>query len=228
MNKRQYVMMLLGMFLAKYLVDIVGVEVIKKLVYGAYLACVYNVFGAIFFGFTVLLGINLSQRVGLRLLFLEGQFDFIKDILKPAVFISILYACVLVIFRTLLHLAIIPHFSDGLDKLFLISWYILIYDVMIFLFGLSGCALFIKKVGNNMSMSFVMPLSIFLIALIYNVGMAWMCGVVSLVGIVAIMPTFISDIIVGTLFWKKGFEAAVLCHIIIATILHIISSGGIF
>jgi hypothetical protein len=217
MNKKQYVMCLVGAFLVSVNFDLIK-NVPDMTFYQIAIDLVASILNAIIYALMVSWGIGFSQKVGLRLLLLEGNFNFSRDILRPAMLVSSIYTGTWLIIKVLMISVVL--IKDSIDSVLMKLFF---YDTSLFLFGLSGCALLLKKIGKKMPMSIIMPISIFLVAFLYNSGCAMLFGGSLIIGKFRILiANFFCDLLLGILFWHKGFETAVLCHIFIAVSKYVI------
>jgi hypothetical protein len=217
MNKRKYVMCLLGIFFVNMILNLMG-NIASMTFLQIIVDLIASIPSAIIYGLMISFGIDFAQKVGLRLLFLEGNFRFGRDILKPAILVSSFYICTWLVIKILTFSVLL--IKSPLDSVLLKLFF---YDTCLFLFGLSGCALLLKKIGKKIPMSIIMPVSIFLVAFLYNWGCAMFLGGGLVIGKFRILiANFFCDILLGMLFWRKGFETAVLCHVFIAMSVYVI------
>ena len=185
-----------------------------------------SVVGFIMNGFFLSLGIDFAKKVDAKLLLLDGHYSFMKDIFNPAVVVGALYAgAVLIVNAVLPSPSLSVFFYEHSGVLFYKSFFsvfsILGYDVSMFLFSLCGIALLIKKITKNISVTAIDHVSVVLVAVLHNiVPWLWKFGTVFMIDPII---GFATDMVLGVLFWKKGFETAVLCHFVIAIILYAIA-----
>ncbi len=178
----------------------------------------------VFYGFISIMGVRFAQKIGAKLLFLDGHYNFIQDILKPALFVGVLGAGAVLIINAVIPLAgAYPYILFYKPLFSLVS--VINYDVFLFLFCLCGFALLIKKITKNSSMTIIEYASVVLVALLQN-GIWWIWQFGTAAFPIDPFVYFGLDVLLGTLFWKKGFETTVLCHLIIATILYVIAPAA--
>lgn len=205
---------------------------------GIMLLVIIGIVRILFNGFVIAAGLDFAQNIGARLLFLNGQFDFKKDIFKPATLVATTYAGVYLLTNGLLMK------YAGTHWLYLFSnsetnWLLLILvvifgmiqvineDIWLLLLGVSGIALLVKKIIRNISASQAILISVFLCSLLSGFHVIWKHGI-TMSAIVPLIEAIGQAMLLGLLFWKKGFETAVFCHLTIAFILYLVVPGVIF
>lgn len=184
--------------------------------------------GFIFYGFLLSLGIDFAQKVGAKILLLDGHssYHFIKDVLKPAVIVGIAYSVVVLIVKVVVpNSFLIASFVERVDLVIyqsLLALCGIIPDgVFLLLFCLCGLALLLKKIIKNISTTTIDHVSVVVIAVLRNIiPWMWKSGFVFMIDP---LIGFATDTVLGVLFWKKGFETAVLCHFVIVFILYVIT-----
>ena len=171
-------------------------------------------------GIFLFLGMNFASKIGMRFLLLEKHVDWSRDLFKPAVVVSVVYVLVVLVVDPFIPLGkiYVPEgrsFFALLMKLFTA----ISADAIMLLFLLSGLALFLKKIGKNISVSIIMLMSILLIALIsgLSIDLWWRFGVVTF------LFKVMMSLVLGGIFWRKGLEAELLCHIIVVIMLYAIA-----
>jgi hypothetical protein len=209
--------------------------------------------GVFVYGFCITMGLYFSQKIGARLLFLEGHFDWKKDIIKPAALVAVIYSVMAVLANLLLmkffegasdveelpllverqNLLLGSSFSismTGLLSAFSGMWIriseVINADIVSLLFVLSGIALLEKKIFRDMSTSRAMLMAIAWVAIFASLKGIRVHGF-SMLLIVSIIE-MIRQVLLGLLFRKKGFETAVLCHILIVSIIYAASPLVVF
>lgn len=221
MNKKQYFMLLWGLC-SVFIITLM----IKRLINTYYIETQFPVFFDIvlyvssicIYGFFLSLGMDFSQKIGMRFLLLDTTVRWNRDFFKPAMLVGVLYASAVLVVNALMPLGVFSHpqsrsFFGLFDKLFSV----ISYDAFMLLFLISGLALLLKKIGKNISLSVMVPVSIILISLMDSnkIDLWWRYG----------MATFMLKCsmtsLLGLLFWRKGFETALLCHIIVVIALYI-------
>jgi len=209
---------------------------------GIMLLVIIGIVRILFNGFVIAAGLDFSQKIGARLLFLTEQFDFKKDIFKPAVLAAIAYsgACLLAHGLSIKYMGIdypwlylfsnleINWFTSMLMVISFRLFEVINEDIWLLLLGVSGVALLVKKIISHISASRAMLVSIFLcsfLSVIFHV--IWKHGF-SMQAIVPSVEMIGQTMLLGLLFWKKGFETAVLCHLIIVFILYLVAPAVVF
>jgi len=178
-----------------------------------------------FRGFLVTIGLYFAERIGAPFLLLNDNYDLKKDILKPAIIVGTVVSCIVVAIDTAspFELFSFPGELPGPFYGTLISLVnCIVYDVNLLLLWIAGLALLIKKVTNNADMDLIVYTSIVLIAFLFNMSSPiWHFGITAFI----IGPMIRSgiDVVLGVLFWKKGFETAVLCHLVMILIFYLIA-----
>jgi hypothetical protein len=184
-----------------------------------------------FDGFILTMGLHFAQKIGAHLLFLNGHYNCKKDILMPALVMGVVAACTGLAINAVVPVTTIRLFFDAPSYDFLYQALPNIfsafgYGIFVLLFSVAGFALLIKKVTKNASLSILMPVSIILVTFLRNVvPLIWTFGTA-----VAVVDPYINcavacsiDVLLGMLFWKKGFEIAVLCHLVMSFIFYIVA-----
>ena len=212
------------------------------------LAIAGAVMGVFVYGFFITMGLYFSQKIGARLLFLDGHFDWKKDIIKPATLVAIIYAVIALLANLLLmkffegtpDIEGFPLLVERQDLLLGLSFSIsmtgllstfsdmwirisgaISSDVGSLLLVLSGVALLLKKIFRDMSTSNAMLISISILAVLASLNGIRVHGFSML--LIVTFVEMIRQVLLGLLFREKGFETAVLCHILIVTILYAVS-----
>ncbi len=177
------------------------------------------------FSFMLAAGMYFAEKIGARLLLLQENYNVKKDILKPALIIGVAISVILLMMRMIFPFDLFAGLEGNIHssyKKLAAAFAVIQYDVRTLLFWMSGCALLIKTLTRSKAMDAIMYTSIVLIAFLFNIGQPiWNFGV-AIIAVGAVVRCGI-DIMLGVLFWKKGFEVAVLCHMIIALILYLIA-----
>jgi hypothetical protein len=171
-------------------------------------------------GFFLFLGMDFASKIGMRFLLLEKHVDWGRDLFKPAVVVSVVYVLVVLVVDPFISLGkfYLPQ-NRSVLALLMKLFSAISADVIMLLFLLSGLALFLKKIGKNISLSIIMLMSIVLIALIsgLSIDLWWRFGVTTF------MFKIIMSLALGGIFWRKGLEAELLCHIIVVIMLYAIA-----
>jgi hypothetical protein len=170
------------------------------------------------------LGMDFAKKIGVKFLLLQENHDLKKDILYPAIIAGVAVSCIVIVASVISPFELFSFFETESYffsyKTLMILLATIQYDIRLLLFWISGLALLIKKVTRSASMDTIMYTSIVLIALLFNMSSPmWNLGT----SLILSNPMLVFgpamrcgiDIMLGTLFWKKGFEVAVLCHVII-------------
>ena len=174
------------------------------------------------YGFFLSLGMDFAKKIEMRFLLLDTHGDWNRDLFKPAMLMSVLYVAVVLLVNAAMPLASFEVLEGrSFVGLFLKMFSVISHDATMLLFSLSGFAFLLKKIAHNISLSIIMPISIVLIALVNSTDLFWQLGVESLMPQVVIGLQFVMSVMLGMLFWRKGFETALLCHVIIAAMLYV-------
>ncbi len=192
---------------------------------------IHPLFSIVMHTCALLLGLCCAQKIGAKLLFLDGDYNFKKDILKPAVIAGVIFAGIFLanVLRSDSFLNYVYGLSFGgvfewfIDKLF----YSLRMDLFTLLFGICGLAFIIKKVAKNVAISSIIPISIGLMTIVPYLPLLFDC---IMRGFSSNIPFLISSLwksaewlLIALLFWKKGLEAALACEMVIVTIIYLIA-----
>lgn len=177
------------------------------------------------------MGLHFAQKIGARLLFLNGHYDCKKDILMPALVMGVVAACIGIALNAVIPVTTISLFFDAPSYDFLYRalpnvFSVFGYGIFVLLFLIAGFALLIKNITKNASLSILMPVSIILVTLLRNVvPLIWNFGtaVIVVAPYVNCAVACSIDVLLGMLFWKKGFETAVLCHLVMSFIFYIVA-----
>lgn len=182
-------------------------------------------------GCAIFFGIYFAQKIGVRFLLLEERYDFVRDTFKPAVFVGVVYAGAALVINALMPIVAINLFSNISPIEFLSMVLSLIrFDLMILLFCVSGIAFIIKKLAKKAPLSVVMPICGGLVGILPHAALLILFMVGSypldhdLRSFVVIDSLFdvVTYVLLTRLFWKKGLETAILCHVVIIAILRMI------
>jgi hypothetical protein len=196
---------------------------------------IIGVFGValslLFSAIALALGMDFAKRIGAKLLLLHEHYDLKKDILYPATITSVAVSCIVIVANMISPFELFTFFEgysySFLTKMLTALFTVIKYDIQLLLLWISGLAVLIKMVTRSKSTDLVMYVSIVLIAFLFNLGSSiWHLGA----GLVLSSPMLVFgpamrcgiDVVLGVLFWKKGFETAVLCHLIIVFLFYAI------
>lgn len=175
----------------------------------------------------IYIGIGLAQRVGLRLLLLDdnSQYNGNKDILLPALVTASIYVLFILLIHTIIPIASVTFVPADFFRLLTLS---LRFEIPMLLFCLPLIAVIFKKVARDASLNTIMPISIIMLFLLIHAApllacLYFKCGLERFIDLLYIPFT---TAVLATLFWKKGFEAAVLCSMMSATILYCVKIGA--
>lgn len=177
-------------------------------------------------GCALFFGIYFAQNIGIRLLFLNENYSIFEDIIKPAVLVGSLYAVIMLVVNWLMPFDfIVLNKSSCIDLLrkFLPN---IRFDLFFLLFCICGLAFVIKKILKNTSLSLIVPICVILAAILPLFPFIFSCLIRSHCDRDAVIRQFFVPtiyIVLGMLFWKKGLEVALLCSIVITTILYFIA-----
>ena len=195
-------------------------------------------------GLMLFFGIYFAQKIGARLLLLDRQYDFMNDIFKPAALVGILYSGIVFIAHARVGILgegvaglIVP---GRLFSLYLFSFvqetglFFIFYelslqvfsaintDALWLLFGVAGIALLLKTIIGGMSISRAMLISVFICAFLSHFLVIWSYGFL----MIPVLES-IRLLLLGLLFWKKGFETAIFSHLIMVFILFVIVPAAV-
>ena len=175
--------------------------------------------------FVLAIGMYFAEKIGAQFVLLQEHYDVKKDILKPALVVGVATSCILCVIHMISPFDLFvfeKEVSHFFYKQIIILSRIIPGDVSQLLFWMSGLALLIKTITRSAAMNVIMYASIVLIALLFDTGtLIWNFGITGIT-LDAAMACAVS-IVIGVLFWRKGFEAAVLCHMIIAAIFYMVA-----
>lgn len=186
----------------------------------------------LFSAITLAIGMYFAEKIGAKLLLLQGNYDLKKDILKPALIVGIAVSCIVFVVYMISPFELFSFF----EKYSYFSFYttlvvpitVIKHDIRLLLFWIAGVGLLIKRVTRSSSMDLIMYASIVLIAFLVNMSSPmWHFGTSLIFSspMLVVGPVIRCgiDIVLGMLFWKKGFETAVLCHLIITFIFYMVT-----
>jgi hypothetical protein len=251
-NKKQYFMLWWALVSVTSVLQAIH-GFINKEFPETFIFCVMNIFGIIVYGFILTMGLHFAQKIGAKLLFLDEDCNFKRDIFKPAILAAIIYATVRLLANGLLikftggiagvevmgtvieghFLPLGMFFNATTTEIFPIFNAIVMElfqaineSVQFLLFLIAGLSLLLKKIIKDISTSKAMQISIFVCVVLSSFRLIASYGfslfiLVPLVGV-------IKGAVLGVLFWKKGFETAVLCNVIIVLILYLIAPAVVF
>lgn len=170
------------------------------------------------------IGVYCAKRIGMRFLFLQENYDVLNDVLKPAVVIAGLYSVVVLFIHgwrpisSVAYLSIpTPGVSSGM-YFFKTILLLLRFDLFVLLFCICGLAFIIRKIMARVQLSTIMPISIIVSCLLIHLFLLFnpQAHIV-----VDALYSVVTCVLLGMLFWKKNLEAALLCHVIIITLLYL-------
>lgn len=188
------------------------------------------------YGLFLSFGMDLSKKVGIRFLLLETDVDWYKDCFKPATIIGTLYACLLLVIN--MFVPFLPSFALyyilSLPRMFYVAFVpvfgVIAEDAFGMLFVFSGVALLLKNILKNLSMSVIMPIAIILTIIAPKaVEYIWQLHTNVPIAMDIFQLKVMADmLLVYTVCWRKSFETALLCHIVITVMLSLIIPNIIF
>ncbi len=182
-------------------------------------------------GLAVFFGMKFAQKIGAKFLFLSHNINWKKDFFIPGILCGTILALVQLLIDYIVptgHLTFwfllthIPVWQGLLAAIF----GILNQEVMLELIWVSGIALVLKKICKPTSISIIMPVSICIASFIFAAMHVplfvheW-SSVVSFLTFKIMIGNVIAGIFFGMLFWKKGFETAVVAHCMADFILYV-------
>lgn len=184
-----------------------------------------GILSIIFQGFILTMGLDFAQKIGARLLLLNDDYYFKKDILKPAMIVGIVVSCIVCAINIAWPLELFSSLGETavfFNRTLVSLLRFVVYDINLLLFWMAGLALLIKKITKSDAMDLVVYTSIALVAFLGNMASPiWQFGIMAFA--VGPMVRCGIDVVLGVLFWKKGFETAVLCHLVIVLIFYLVA-----
>ena len=240
MNKRLYVSILciLGMILS--VIGVIGsgripMDFLPQGMGSQLLQIViFSIFSMIIVGMQVELGMYFAQAVGAPLLLLQRDFRLKEDILKPAIVVGGVCGFVLLFANQFVSIDLFPEyffknfFHNKYSHFF--SYKMLIYvlgsvadSTALLLLFISGLGLLISSIAKNISINLVMLISILLYSLLSSMHQVFFAT--AGISMISLGIRMCLDIIRAVIFWKKGFETAVLCHLIIVFMYYLLPAG---
>ncbi len=178
----------------------------------------------------LLVGLYYALKIDAKLLFLDENYNFKNDIIKPAVITGVIFAVLFLAnaLRSGVFLNYVQDPSFGVFELFINKlFYSLRTHLMMLLFGVCGLALLIKKVTKDVAMSIIMPISIGsmtiapYVPVLYDSIMRGFSPNTSF--LTSSLLASVHWLLIAVLFWKKGLETALLCDAVIVSIVYLIA-----
>lgn len=177
----------------------------------------------------LVMGFYFAQQIGARLLFLQEDYDFKDDVLKPALLAGSLYVTVALLINTIMPLGELyfdfSSYVDIAESFFNTIFYKIRFDLFGLLFGLCGSVFAIKKIAKDVSLSVIMSICIVVISvlpvsvLLFDCFGRFGCAASQFMGLSFGIS---NSLLLGILFWKKGLETAMLYEVIVCSILYLI------
>ncbi len=198
----------------------------------AILALIFE--GIIGSGVILFFGMKFANKIGAKFLLMRSGVDWMTDLFKPGVIGGLLCSVIVLLVDYLLPVSFLTLGSlimqiPPLYGLLAVAGGVVNQEVLLCLLSISGIALLLKRLFKTANMNIVMPVSIGISAFLF--GIAHLPTFINIVNIGntdmvlvfrVIMLNIITGTTFGTLFWKKGFEAAVLAHLVVDTIFYIL------
>ncbi len=186
------------------------------------LLCVAALEGLVY-GILTFLGLKFSQKIGIHLLLLDKNANLKQDLLKPGIIVGIICTVLMLIADRLLPAAHLNlyYLATHMNPLYGLLGLIpaaFNEEVYMRLFLLSGIVILLKKFFKTLNLSTVMWVSILFTALLFGLGhiatfVHEITPATPLLILRIVILNGISGILFGLLFWKKGFETAMLAHL---------------
>jgi len=193
---------------------------------------------SVLIGVLLFVGLKLSKKVGLRLPILENYFASGKINLKPILIPSIIFGGIagaiiilLDFFFTYMGINLMGAISAPIWQGFLASFYGGIgEEILLRLFFMTFVVWLVSKLiqtkGNTTDNNFIMWLSIIIAAVLFGVAhlpaTAALTYLTPLVIFRALLLNGVGGLVFGWLYWKKGFESAMIAHFSADIMLHVL------
>lgn len=182
-------------------------------------------------------GMDFAKKIGARLLLLHGDYDVKKDIIKPACIVGIIISSIAVVANKISSFELLSFFEKSsysyFQKILIVPFLVVTHDIRLLLFFIAGIALLIRTITRNSFIDMIRSVSIDMIVYVSIALGSFFCYMTSPIWLsgtrlirsnpILFMGPIINcgiGVVLGVLFWKKGFETAVLCHLIIALIFY--------
>jgi hypothetical protein len=187
--------------------------------------------GIVAYGLALFFGMKLTKKIAAQLLLLESNINWPRDVFKPAVFVGMFCALTLlfvdfILPTTTLNLwFLVTHIPLG-QGLLGAFFGVINQEIILCFIWICGITVFLKKIFQRTALNVLMAVSIVIAALIFGVVHVPIfvhnfSAQTPLLIFKVMILNFISGITFGTLFWKKGFETAVLAHVVTDFILYV-------
>lgn len=182
-------------------------------------------------------GIDFAKKIGAKLLLLQDGYNLKNDIIKPACLVGIPLSSIAVVANKISSFELLSFFEkssySSFHKILIVPFLVITHDIRLLLFFIAGIALLIRTITRSSSIDMIRSASIDMIVEV-SIGVVsffyhmtspiWLSGTRFIrSNPILFMGPIINcgiGIALGILFWKKGFETAVLCHLIIALIFY--------
>jgi len=195
------------------------------------LLCVAAIEGLVY-GILIFLGLKFSQKLGIHLLLLDENANLKQDLFKPGITIGIICTVLMLIADRLLPAAhlnlyyIATHMNPlyGLLGLIPAAFNEEVVVRLFFAFRYSFVAK--KKFFKGLNISTIMWMSVLFTALFFGLGhiatfVHEMTATTPLIVLRMLVLNGISGVLFGLLFWRKGFETAMLAHFVSDLLLYV-------
>jgi hypothetical protein len=243
-NKKQYFMLLWALGSVTEVLHAVGVSLSSEGFPVILIILVSAAFGISIYGFILTMGLHFAQKIDAKLLFLEENYNFKNDIVKPAIIAGVIFAGVFLanLLRSDVFLNYVHDLSSGgtFGATFggTFEWFInklfnsLRTDLMMLLFGLCGLVFLMKKIAKNAAVSTIMPISIGLMIIAPYVPVLYDSIIrgfsPNITFLISSLFASAQWLLIALLFWKKGLETALTCEVVIASIIYLIAPVVLF
>jgi len=195
--------------------------------------------GTVVHGIVLFFGMKFADKIGAKFLLMRSGVSWMADLFRPAIIGGILCSATVLLVDYLLPISSLTLGSlimqtPPLYGLLAVAGGVVSQEVLLCLLIISGIALLFKKLFKTADMNTVMPISIGISAFLFGVmHLPTFINIMDIgnADLVLVVRVIMLNIITGTtfgmLFWKKGFETAVLAHLIVDTIFYILISSVI-
>ena len=190
--------------------------------------------GIIGYGVILFFGMRFAEKIGAKFLLMRSGVRWMADLFRPAIIGGILCGASVLLVDCLLPISSLTLGSlimqiPPLYGLLAVVGGVVNQEVLLCLLSISGIALLLKKLFKAANMNIIIKVSIGISAFLF--GIAHLPTFINIQNIgnadmLLVFRVMLLNIITGTtfgiLFWKKGFEAAVLAHLVVDTIFYIL------
>ena len=184
---------------------------------------------ALFFTVLILaLGMDFAKKIGARLLLLRDDYSVKNDIIKPALVAGLIVSGIILAINLFYPLSspfysfvILSGWQQYILRLLNNMLSVISYDIGFLLVWVCGLSLLIRSIFKNISTNRLVYGSIVFVSFMRHLFTMIIRFMSTAVFAIDPIVNFGVDMVLGVLFWKKGFETTVLCHLIIVFIVQI-------